>query len=107
MRPRSAHSSGSTRRLRFEQLENRWLLSGAGSDPNIPELISPLTGTTVATPAVTLEFKPLSGYSGPYLVRLDDTSIRDSLLPSGVESAPAWIPNPSERIPRSRRNWRT
>ncbi len=61
-----------SRRLKFEQLENRWLLSGAGSDPNIPELVSPVGGVTVDTPAVTLQFKPLAGYSGPYMVRLHD-----------------------------------
>ena len=71
MRSRSQHPSG-TRRLRFEHLENRWLLSGVGGDPNIPELLGPTGGTTVTTPSVTLEFKPLPGYSGPYMVRLHD-----------------------------------
>jgi hypothetical protein len=80
MRARSLHPSG-TRRLRFEHLENRWLLSGAGSDPNIPELIAPVTGTTVDTASVTLAFKPLAGYSGPYLVRLHDTQWNGQQVP--------------------------
>ena len=43
------------------------------TSPNIPVLVSPLGGTNITTPSVTLEFKPLAGYSGPYMVRLHDT----------------------------------
>ncbi len=40
--------------------------------PNVPALVGPLPGATVDSTSVTLEFQPLPGYTGKYLVRLDD-----------------------------------
>ena len=40
--------------------------------PDVPTMISPLAGTVVTGASVTLKFEPLPGYTGDYLVRLDD-----------------------------------
>ncbi len=110
------------RRLRFENLEGRWLLtsftetdmvtladdlpsadftgaqsqveSATASQPmtaevqealrlnsqidaeaeasDVPVLVQPLAGAVIDGPTVTLEFEPVPGYTGNYLVRLND-----------------------------------
>ena len=40
--------------------------------PNVPQLLTPLSGTVLDTASATLSFAPLPGYTGKYLVRLHD-----------------------------------
>ena len=37
-------------------------------------MVTPLDGAVIDGPSVTLEFEPLPGYTGNYLVRLDDAN---------------------------------
>lgn len=93
------------RRLRFEGLEKRCLLTSVlgspewtsgdvasavnlgsiesqvaradlanaeGESTNSPALVGPLEGAVLDIQSVTLEFEPIPGYTGDYLVRLED-----------------------------------
>ena len=46
---------------------------GESSNPHVPVLVGPTTGSVLAESRAVLTWKPLPGYTGPYMVRLHDT----------------------------------
>ncbi len=60
--------------------------------PDVPVLVGPLHGTTVNSSSVTLEFKPLPGYSGPYMVRLHDSQWNGQQAPGFQHDSTSALP---------------
>ena len=72
--PWSANTSGGSTNHTYDAANASFFVDKVGRRrPTCPVLVSPLHGTKINSSSVTLEFKPLPGYSGPYLVRLHDS----------------------------------